>query len=84
MAYVVTDKCTKCLSCTQVCPVSCIHPAEGEAGLDTVSQVFINPADCISCGVCASECPVEAILAEEDLSADQKRFAKVNADHFVV
>lgn len=84
MAFVITDKCTKCLSCAQVCPVSCIHPVEGESGLDQVSQLFVNPSECISCGACSSECPVEAILAEEDLSTDQKCFAKVNADHFGV
>ncbi len=82
MAYVVTDKCTKCMSCTQVCPVSCIHPTDGEAGFAQATQVFVNPADCISCGACAGECPVEAIGAEEDLPADKKAFIKANADFF--
>jgi ferredoxin--NADP+ reductase len=70
------------LNCTGVCPVTCIHPAEGENGLDAASQVHIDPDECIDCGACASECPVEAIFPEEDLPADKKQFTEVNANYF--
>jgi len=79
MAHVITDPCTKCLTCTEVCPVSCIHPAEGEDGLDEAPQLYIDPEECIDCGACAPACPVEAIFPEEDLPEDKKRFADVNA-----
>ncbi len=82
MAYVVTDLCTKCLACTKICPVTCIHPCEGEAGLDKLSQVFINPDECIDCGACASECPVAAIFPKDDLPDDKRGFAEVNAKHY--
>ena len=82
MSYVVTDLCTKCLRCGPVCPVSCIHPAEGEDGLDAAQHVNIDPDECINCGACAAECPVEAIFAEEDLPADKKKFADENAKFF--
>jgi ferredoxin/flavodoxin---NADP+ reductase len=82
MSYVVTDLCTKCLRCGPVCPVSCIHPAEGEDGLDTVKHVNIDPDECINCGACAAECPAEAIFAEEDLPADKKPFADENAKFY--
>ncbi|HOF18110.1 MAG TPA: ferredoxin family protein [Phycisphaerae bacterium] len=82
MAYVVTDACTKCMSCPPVCPVSCIHPAEGEEGLDAVSHVNIHPAECIDCGACAGVCPAEAIFPESDLPDEQRKFAAENAAYF--
>lgn len=82
MAYVVTDLCTKCMACTCICPVTCIHPCEDEPGLDQVPQVYINPDECILCGACSAECPVNAIFPEEDLPSDKKGFVKTNAEHF--
>jgi len=60
MSYVVTDSCVKCkyTTCVEVCPVDCFH--EGEF------MVVINPDECIDCGVCEPECPVEAIKPEAD------------------
>lgn len=60
MSYVVTDSCVKCkyTTCIEVCPVDCFH--EGEM------MVVINPDECIDCGVCEPECPVDAIKPEAD------------------
>ena len=60
MAYIVNDSCIKCkhLDCVEVCPVDCFH--EGE------NMLVINPEECIDCDVCVPECPVEAILSEDD------------------
>lgn len=60
MSYVVTDSCVKCkyTTCVEVCPVDCFH--EGEF------MVVINPDECIDCGVCEPECPIEAIKPEAD------------------
>jgi ferredoxin len=60
MTYVVTDSCVKCkyTDCIEVCPVECFY--EGEL------MVVINPEECIDCGVCVSECPVNAIEPESD------------------
>jgi ferredoxin/flavodoxin---NADP+ reductase len=82
MAYVITDLCTKCLRCPPVCPVSCIHPAEGEPGLDDVQHLNIDRDECIDCGACAAECPTEAIFEEEDLPADKKPCAEENTQFF--
>ena len=82
MAYVITDACTKCMSCTEVCPVTCIHPAEGEDGLEDVPQLYIDPEECIDCGACAPECPSEAIFTEDELPADRAHFGQINADYF--
>lgn len=58
MTYVVTDKCVKCkyTTCVEVCPVDCFY--EGEL------MLVINPEECIDCGVCEPECPIDAIKPE--------------------
>ena len=61
MTYVITEPCigTKDQSCVEVCPVDCIY----EAG----DQFLINPEECIDCGACEPECPVEAIYPEDEV-----------------
>jgi ferredoxin len=60
MTFVVTDSCVKCkyTDCVEVCPVDCFY--EGD------NMLVINPDECIDCGVCEPECPVEAIKPESD------------------
>ena len=55
MTYIVTDACVRCkfMDCVEVCPVDCFY--EGE------NFLVINPDECIDCGVCEPECPVDAI-----------------------
>jgi ferredoxin len=43
------------------------------------NQVVIHPEDCIDCTACVAECPVEAIYAEADLSADFQPAVEFNA-----
>ncbi|MBN2302302.1 MAG: 4Fe-4S binding protein [Lentisphaerae bacterium] len=57
MAYVISDKCTKCGNCESVCPSNAI--SEGD------SKYVINADNCVDCGLCADECPVEAISPGE-------------------
>ena len=33
-------------------------------------QLFINPDECIDCGACLPECPVEAIYADEETTIE--------------
>lgn len=75
MTFVVTDICIKCkyTDCVEVCPVDCFY--EGE------NMLVINPDECIDCGVCDPECPIEAILPDTDPKAQpwielNKRFAE--------
>ncbi|HJD55167.1 MAG TPA: ferredoxin family protein [Rickettsia endosymbiont of Pyrocoelia pectoralis] len=58
MTYVVTDECVKCkyTDCVEGCPVDCFY--EGE------HMLVINPDECIDCGVCVPDCPVDAIKPE--------------------
>lgn len=71
MTHVVTDKCVKCkyTDCVEVCPVDCFY--EGEL------MLVINPDECIDCGVCIAECPVDAIKEE---SPDVIEWMEVNRE----
>lgn len=64
MPYVVTEACVKCkfTDCVEVCPVDCFY--EGE------NMLVINPDECIDCGVCEPECPIEAIKPDTDTTIE--------------
>ena len=81
MTYIIAQPCidVKDKACVEVWPVDCIHPVDGE----DVDQLFIDPDECIDCGACEPECPVEAIFTEEDLPAEWSHFLKINADYFL-
>ena len=72
MTYVVTDACVKCkyTDCVEVCPVDCFY--EGE------NFLAINPDECIDCGVCEPECPVDAIKPD---TAEDPRWVEINAKY---
>jgi len=74
MTYVVTDKCIRCkyTDCVEVCPVDCFH--EGS------NMLVIDPVECIDCGLCVPECPIEAIFVEDELPEDQQEFIALNAE----
>ena len=74
MAFVVADNCVLCkhTDCVEVCPVDCFY--EGE------NFLVINPDECIDCGLCEPECPVNAIFEENELPDDQKQYIQINAD----
>ena len=80
MAYYITETCidVKDKACVEVCPVDCIHPIDGEGE----PMLYIDPDECIDCGACEPECPVEAIFAEEDVPEDQDRFVEINTKYF--
>jgi ferredoxin len=43
-------------------------------------MLVIDPDECIDCAVCIPECPVNAILPEEDVPNEQLKFIKLNAE----
>jgi ferredoxin len=81
MAYVIAEPCigVKDAACLTVCPVDCIHPTKDEAGFATAEQLYIDPGPCIDCGLCAEECPVNAIFRDSDIPAQWKSFIEKNA-----
>ena len=76
MAYVITEACigTKDASCVSVCPVDCIY--EGE------DQFYIHPDECIDCGACEPECPVEAIFADDSVPDQLVSYIEKNKKYF--
>ena len=82
MTYVITDACTKDANCVAVCPVDCIHPTEDEALFATITQLFVDPIECIDCGACPSECEYNAIFALDDLPADKQEFVAKNKAYY--
>jgi len=82
MAYVVTDACIKDFVCVPECSTAAIAPAEGDSAAGGVSQVFINPDECIDCGNCVAVCAQNAIYPEAELPADKAGFAEKNRAYF--
>ena len=74
MPFVVTEACIKCkyTDCVEVCPVDCFH--EGP------NMLVIDPDECIDCTLCEPECPVEAIMSDDDVPESQREFITLNAD----
>ena len=79
MTYVIAEPCIDVLdqSCVAVCPVYCIH---FESGVDRL--LYIDPDECIDCGACEPECPVNAIYPEDSLPAEMAKYTQVNAIWF--
>ena len=64
VTYVVNEACIRCkyTDCVEVCPVDCFY--EGE------NMLVIHPDECIDCGVCEPECPVDAIKPDNEPDLD--------------
>ncbi|MCE9662819.1 4Fe-4S binding protein [Halomonas sp. M5N1S17] len=43
---------------------------------------YINPVECIECGMCESICPVDAIRYSDEVSEDEYEFVKINEEVF--
>ena len=45
-------------------------------------SLYIDPDECIDCGACEPECPVEAIFEESEVPAEWEKYIKLNYDFF--
>jgi ferredoxin len=74
MSFVVTGNCKGCrfTDCVAVCPVECFHSDD--------QMLYIDPDECIDCGACVPECPVEAIYDETELPEELEEWKKINAE----
>lgn len=72
MTYLVTENCIKCkhTDCVEVCPVDCFY--EGP------NFLAINPDECIDCAVCVPECPVNAIVPDNEPGLDVVLWLDIN------
>lgn len=79
---VITDKCIKDMLCVDACPSDAIHPRLDEPRFSEVTQLFIDPEQCGSCGACYVTCECNAIYGVDDLPEEYEDCAEVNADFF--
>ena len=72
MTYLVTESCIRCkyMDCIEVCPVDCFYVGE--------NMLVIHPDECIDCGVCEPECPVEAIIPDTGGGDDEAKWLEIN------
>jgi len=68
-ATVDGEKCVLCLTCLRICP-------HGAISIDLDSEehaAYVSPVSCRRCGICAAECPAQAITlpgyADDEVSA---------------
>lgn len=92
---VITQPCVAVCdtACVDICPVDCIH---GPKSLDEIRaipkperpqrlpgiQMYVNPAECIGCWMCISECPVNAIYEDSDVPEQWQDAIAENARFF--
>ena len=93
MAFVIAEPCVSTCdtACVAVCPVDCIHgpidktglgaEVEGMESVDGL-QLYIDPDECIDCGACEPECPVEAIYEEDELPEEWTNYIEINKEFF--
>ena len=85
MPHVISQKCIAEVyaACQQVCPADTMHyVAQMPAGYPAVGQAMmvINPDECIDCGVCEPECPVDAIKPDTEDTPDGK-WLRINTEY---
>ncbi len=75
MTFVIANACIDVMdqSCIEVCPVDCIYIEDGDR------MCYIEPNECIDCGVCESACPVGAIFDEPAVPKEAEAFTAINA-----
>ncbi|WP_442920602.1 DUF3470 domain-containing protein [Massilia sp. S19_KUP03_FR1] len=59
--------------CVTICPVDCFY--EGQ------NFLAITPDECIDCGMCEPECPINAIKAKDALGPDEQIFLALNREY---
>ena len=84
MPHIIAEPCvnTKDTACAEVCPVDCIHPLKDEEEFEEAKMLYINPDECIDCGACIPECPVDAIFDEDDLPPQWSEYTQINEDWY--
>lgn len=85
MSFIIGNKCVDVCdtACASVCPVDCINGPIDIIGMGKEVQkmtddekkglqLYINPEECILCGACIPECPVDAIYSTEEESINKE------------
>lgn len=77
LPHVVTSSCVnhKFQDCVAVCPVDAFREAH--------TYLVIDPEECIDCGACATECPVEAIYLDDNVPLNEIEWIDRNANESI-
>lgn len=84
MTYIIAEPCVdvRDRACVDVCPVDCIYEIEAtqlkEGDEAYKMMLYIHPTECIDCGACEPECPVEAIFPEAETPDKWKNYIDYN------
>jgi ferredoxin len=84
MTYIIAEPCVdvKDRACVDVCPVDCIYELEDtqlQSGDEAYKEMlYIHPEECIDCGACEPECPVEAIFPEDEVPEKWEAYIDYN------
>jgi len=94
MSHIILSPCVSTCdtACVAVCPVNCIHgPIDVEGAGEEVEnmskeelvgkQLYINPDECINCAACIPECPVDAIVEDEDEAIEKGELDSVKKNY---
>mgnify|MGYP005698286621 FL=1 len=54
-----------------------------EAAEEDYGLLVIHPDECINCGACETECPVEAIYEDTAVPEQDEEFIKINEDETI-
>ncbi|HME49550.1 ferredoxin [Mycobacterium sp.] len=76
MAFLIGEPCVDVMdrSCITVCPADCIYVGK--------RKLYINPVECVDCGACEPQCPVQAIYIDDDVPPGDEWLIADNADFF--
>lgn len=88
MTYIIAEPCVDVMdkACVDVCPVDCIYEiddtqlSEGDEAYK--AMLYIHPEECIDCGACEPECPVEAIFPEDEVPEKWSAYTAYNYEAF--
>ena len=94
MSHIILSPCVSTCdtACVAVCPVNCIHgPIDVEGAGEEVEnmskeelvgkQLYINPDECINCAACIPECPVDAIVDDEQEAIEKGELDSVKKNY---
>ena len=94
MSHIILSPCvgTCDTACVAVCPVNCIHgPIDVDGAGEEVlnmskeelsdKQLYINPDECINCAACIPECPVDAIVEDEEEAIEKGELESVKKNY---
>ena len=90
MTYIIAEPCVdvRDRGCVDVCPVDCIYEVEktelNDGDQAHKAMLYIHPEECIDCGACEPECPVEAIFPEDEVPEKWNDYIRYNYEAFEV